>query len=190
MFKAEKWNPDNWAELFAQAGARYVVLTAEHHDGYALWDSELTPWCATKVGPQRDLVGDLCEAVREKGMKFTPSYHRERHPGFFGRQQFALKSEPLPNIAEEIERMPKAAELYGPFEYSDAFIEDYVARWKEMERKYRPDFMWLDHVPVFHRKWCRDADDPRIRKFREACNRMIADYFNAAEVKRVVQAFT
>lgn len=180
-FRAERWDPDAWAALFQKAGARYVVLTAEHHDGYALWDSALTPWCATKVGPMRDLVGDLGAAVRKRGMKYAPSYHRERHPGFFARQLYALRSLPHPDIAEEIERMPKAADLYGPFEYSDAFIEDYVARWKEIERKYRPDLMWLDHVPVFHKRWCKDSDDPQIRKFHAACMRMIADYYNAAE---------
>ena len=83
LFKAEKWDPDEWAELFHKAGAKYVVLTAEHHDGYALWDSELTPWCATKIGPKRDLVGDLGKAVRKKGIKYAPSYHRERHTGYF-----------------------------------------------------------------------------------------------------------
>lgn len=83
LFKAERWNPDDWAELFQKAGARYVILTGEHHHGFALWDSQLTDWCATRIGPKRDLVGDLAKAVRARGMKFAPSYHRERHPGFF-----------------------------------------------------------------------------------------------------------
>ena len=81
-FKAEKFDPDAWARLFQDAGARYVVLTAEHHDGFAMWDSDLTEWSATKVGPMRDLVGDLGQAVRKLGLKYAPSYHRERHPGF------------------------------------------------------------------------------------------------------------
>ncbi|MHC4585202.1 MAG: alpha-L-fucosidase, partial [Planctomycetota bacterium] len=96
MFKAEKWNPDRWAELFHKAGARYVVLTAEHHDGYAMWDSDITQWCATKIGPKRDLVGELGKAVRKRGMKYAPSYHRERHTGFFALEIFAIKSPPHP----------------------------------------------------------------------------------------------
>lgn len=49
-FKAENWNPEEWAELFAEVGAKYVVLTAEHHDGWANWDSDLTPWNAVDMG--------------------------------------------------------------------------------------------------------------------------------------------
>lgn len=176
LFKAEKWNPDEWAELFKNAGARYVILTGEHHDGFALWDSDLTDWCVTKVGPMRDLVGDLGKAVRAKGMKFAPSYHRERHTGFFAKNLYAVHSEPKPDIAEEIKRDPKAALLYGPFDYDDAFIKSYVDRWKEMQDKYQPDFMWIDDVPIFYKA----PNDPQVVKFKEACMDMIADYMNAA----------
>ncbi len=180
-FKAENWDPDDWAALFSQAGARYVVMTAEHHDGYAMWDSDLTPWAATKVGPMRDLVGDLGEAVRAKGLKYAPSFHRERHNGFFALERYAQASPPHPDVAAEIERVPEAESLYGPFEIDGAFIADYVARWREIERKYQPDLMWLDHVPVFHEQWCEEFDHPYIRSFHVALQRMIADYFNAAE---------
>ena len=175
-FKAENWDPEDWAELFERAGAKYVVLTAEHHDGYALWDSELTDWCATKVGPMRDLVGDLGEAVRARGLKYAPSYHRERHTGFFALQKYAIQSEPRPDVAEEIRRHPEAAALYGPFSYSDAFIEDYVARWKEIQDKYRPDFMWIDDIPIFYKV----PPHPQAEKFLTAFQPMMADYFNAA----------
>jgi len=176
LFKAEKWRPDEWAKLFEKAGARYVVLTGEHHDGYAMWDSDLTQWCATKIGPKRDLVGDLAQAVRARGMKFAPSYHRERHTGFFARDLYAPESSPHPDIAEEIRRVPEAVGLYGPFDYNDAFIEDFVARWKELQRKYRPDFMWLDDIPIFYHA----PDHPQTRKLKTACMHMIAGYFNAA----------
>ena len=66
LFTADKWNPDEWAQLFKASGARYVIPTAEHHDGFVNWDSDLTEWCATKKGPMRDLVGDLGKAVRQK----------------------------------------------------------------------------------------------------------------------------
>lgn len=176
LFRAERWDPDDWADLFQQAGARYVILTGEHHDGFALWDSQLTDWCAAKIGPKRDLVGDLAKAVRARGMKFAPSYHRERHPGFFANDLYAPESEPRPDVAEEIRRRPEAAGLYGPFAYSDEFIAGYVARWKELERKYQPDFMWLDDFPIFYHA----PDDPQTKKFQDACRGMIADYLSAA----------
>lgn len=176
-FTADNWEPDEWAGLFADAGARYVVLTAEHHDGFALWDSDLTEWCATKIGPKRDLVGDLAVAVRKRGLKYAPSYHRERHPGFFAKDIYAIESEPRSDIAEEIRRVPAAAGLYGPFEYDDAFIADYVARWKEVQFKYRPDFMWIDDIPIFYKVEPHAQSD----KLRDACAGMIAGYLNAAD---------
>lgn len=71
QFKAELFNPDEWAKLFEQSGARYIVLTSKHHDGYTLWpnkDANRTwgfPWNAMDVGPKRDLLGDLFKAVRK-----------------------------------------------------------------------------------------------------------------------------
>lgn len=70
-FKAELFNPDAWAKLFEESGAKYIVLTSKHHDGYCLWPSKDAdrdwgfPWNATEVGPKRDLLGDLFKAVRK-----------------------------------------------------------------------------------------------------------------------------
>ncbi|MGA2858429.1 MAG: alpha-L-fucosidase, partial [Candidatus Sulfotelmatobacter sp.] len=64
LFKAEKFNPVAWARLFKEAGAKYVVPVFEHHDGFAMYDSGLSDWTAAKMGPHRDLVGDLARAVR------------------------------------------------------------------------------------------------------------------------------
>ena len=185
-FKAEKWNPDQWAELFADVGAKYVVLTAEHHDGWANWDSELTPWNAVKMGPKRDLVGDLGTAVRKKGLKFAPSYHRERHTGFFALQKFVVNSEPRPDIAEEIRRHPESALLYGPFNYDKAFVDDYVARWQEIQNKYQPDMLWVDDFPIY----TRDGNNvrsgkakPEIKYFDDQVRGMITDFMNNAAAR-------
>ncbi len=70
MFKAEYFNPDKWAELFQKAGAKYVVLTSKHHDGFCLWPSQQSPrWNSVFVGAHRDLAGELTEAVRKKGLR-------------------------------------------------------------------------------------------------------------------------
>ena len=175
LFKAENWDPAAWARLFRQAGAKYVIPTGEHHDGFVLWDSSLTIWTATRKGPMRDLIGDLAMAVRDEGLKFGISYHRERHPGRFAPEDI-VHGRPHDLIAEEIRRMPEAASLYGPFEYSDEFISDYVERWKEAEQKYQPDFMWLDDIPIFR----IGAGDPQVIKFEQAIRTMIADYLNTA----------
>ncbi|HYW98105.1 MAG TPA: alpha-L-fucosidase, partial [Candidatus Elarobacter sp.] len=64
MFKAEHFDPAAWAELFKKAGAKYVVPVAEHHDGFAMYDSGLSDWTVAKIGPHRDTTGELAKAVR------------------------------------------------------------------------------------------------------------------------------
>ena len=74
-FKAELYNPDQWADVFKQSGARYVVLTSKHHEGYCLWNSAEAdrtwgrPWNAVTGTPKRDLLGDLTNSVRKAGLK-------------------------------------------------------------------------------------------------------------------------
>ncbi|HOW68870.1 MAG TPA: alpha-L-fucosidase [Candidatus Paceibacterota bacterium] len=75
QFRAEFFNPKQWAELFRRAGARYVVLTSKHHEGYCLWPSAEAnrawnrPWTSVDIGPKRDLLGDLSTAVRDQGLR-------------------------------------------------------------------------------------------------------------------------
>jgi alpha-L-fucosidase len=77
MFKAELFDPELWAALFAEAGARYVVLTSKHHDGFCLWPTDSPfkrDWNSMDVGPKRDLVGDLTAAVRRQGLRMGLYY--------------------------------------------------------------------------------------------------------------------
>ncbi len=69
QFRAEHFNPGQWADLFKKSGARYVVLTSKHHDGFALWPSAYSPrWNAQVLGPHRDLAGELTAAVKQAGL--------------------------------------------------------------------------------------------------------------------------
>lgn len=76
LFRCEHFDAEQWAELFARSGARYVVPTSKHHDGFCLWPSAEAsrtwgrPWNAMDTGPRRDLLGELAEAVRKRGLKF------------------------------------------------------------------------------------------------------------------------
>ncbi len=83
QFKAELFDPDHWAEVFAYSGAKYIVLTSKHHEGFALWPSKEAsatwgrPWNAVEIGPKRDLLGDLSEAsVRSPPTRKPISGHR------------------------------------------------------------------------------------------------------------------
>lgn len=79
-FRAELFDPAFWASIFKRAGARYVVLTSKHHDGYTLWENEQADkhwgriWNAVKGAPGRDLLGDLTRAVRDSGMRMGYYY--------------------------------------------------------------------------------------------------------------------
>lgn len=80
LFRAEMFNPDQWAEVFRKSGAKYVVLTSKHHDGFALWPSAHAnsawgrPWNASATGPKRDLLGDLTTSVRKEGLRMGYYY--------------------------------------------------------------------------------------------------------------------
>jgi alpha-L-fucosidase len=80
QFRAELFDPDHWAQVFKASGAKYVVLTSKHHEGYALWPSREAsatwgrPWNAVEIGPKRDLLGDLSKAVRGQGIKMGYYY--------------------------------------------------------------------------------------------------------------------
>jgi len=151
MFKAEHFDPAAWAQLFRKAGARYVVPVAEHHDGFAMYDSGLSDWTAAKMGPHRDLIGDLAKAVRAEGLHFGLSSHRVEHNFFLG------VGRTIPSDVND----PRYAAFYGPahtwlanpqgrplnddFTYvSSAWADDWLARGAELVEKYHPDIVYFD----------------------------------------------
>jgi len=80
QFQAQLFDPDQWANIFADSGAKYVILSAKFHDGFALWPSKEAsatwrrPWSAVEAGPKRDVLGDLSDAVRRKGLRMGYYY--------------------------------------------------------------------------------------------------------------------
>ena len=151
MFKAERFDPAAWAELLKNAGAKYVVPVAEHHDGFAMYDSGLSDWTAAKMGPHRDVVGELAKAVRAEGLHFGVSSHRVEHNFFFGVSR---------SISSDVND-PLYAAFYGPahtwlnnqrgtpldndFTYvSSAWANDWLARATELVKKYHPDIVYFD----------------------------------------------
>jgi alpha-L-fucosidase len=138
-FKAEKWDPKKWAELFKKSGAKYVVQVAEHHDGFALYDCTFDKWNAVKMGLKRNLVGELASAVRKQGLVFGVSYHRAEHWWFFeGGIQF-----------DSDVKDPKYASLYGPAEPqntqpNEEFLNDWLGRACELVDKVKPQLFYFD----------------------------------------------
>jgi alpha-L-fucosidase len=139
QFKAERFDPGQWAGLFRSAGAKFVVPVAEHHDGFAMYDCGLSDWCAAKMGPRRDLIGDLAAAVRAQGLVFGLSSHRAEHWWFFdGGTQFEA------DVTD-----PRSAGLYGPPQPENTqpdapFLDDWLARTCEVVDRYQPQLVWFD----------------------------------------------
>ena len=148
-FKAAKFDPDEWAELFAAAGAKYVVPVAEHHDGFPMYACSFTEWDASEMGPKRDIIADLASAVRSRGMKLGVSSHRAfnwkyfvRRPGFDNADQryAGLYGRPLPFLFQE-----DAADYQKRFEPQDQqFKDDWLARTCELVDRFQPDLVWFD----------------------------------------------
>jgi alpha-L-fucosidase len=146
IFTAARWDPDSWAALFRKAGARLVMGMAEHHDNFALWDSQVTRFNAKQMGPHRDLVGDLSAAVRRQGMRFGVSNH--------GVENFTFVN-PTAELRERLQRAhadlydPAWAAFYNVADRSDAamtrFLADWVDRNLEVIDRYQPDMIWFDN---------------------------------------------
>ncbi len=155
MLTAKDYDPKAWAKLFKDAGAKFVMPVAEHHDGFPMYDSDFTDWCAAKMGPKRDLVGDLANAVRAEGMVFSASSHRAENWWFYdGGLEFDS------DVSD-----PANAGLYGPPQPASpkashsseewrsktwspvpdkAFLDDWLVRTCEIIDKYRPQVLWFD----------------------------------------------
>mgnify|MGYP001031640805 CR=1 FL=1 len=136
-FRAENWNPEAWAALFEASGARYVVPVAEHHDGFAMYDSSHTRWSSAEMGPRRDICGELAKAVRRRGMKFGVSTH------YAWNWRYYFKDASFDNVN------PAYADLYGASHdpkapASPEFIAHWHARTKELIDEYQPDLLWFD----------------------------------------------
>jgi len=107
MFKAELFDPDHWADVFKRSGAKYVVLTSKHHDGFCLWPSAQSwNWNAVDVGPHRDLAGDLISAVKKVGLKagFYYSFYEWFNPLYREDVQKYVEQHMLPQMRDLIIR--------------------------------------------------------------------------------------
>lgn len=115
-FKAEMFNPSQWADIFYNSGAKYVVLTSKHHEGFALWPSaQSVNWNSVDIGPHRDICGDLTDAVRQKGMHmgFYYSLYEWHHPFYKN------------NVSQYVE-------------------EHMLPQLKDLVVRYKPDVIWSD----------------------------------------------
>ena len=122
MWKAELWDPDEWADLFKKSGAKYVLLVSKHHDGFCLWPSQYAPgWNSVELGPHRDICGELTDAVRKQGLKM----------GFYYS---------LPEWTSPIHRW-----YVDPDENIGTYVDTHmIPQFKELVTRYQPTILFTD----------------------------------------------
>jgi alpha-L-fucosidase len=156
LFTASRFDPRSWVELFRDAGAEYYVLTSKHHEGFALWDTKVSDRNAVRMGPRRDLVGDLFAASR----RYTPEL---RNGLYFSMPEWFNPDNPwmghAPRNPYTLEPVP-----YTGYTAGKDFVKDYQApQMRELIHGYDPDVIWCD---------IGGANDSE---------HVLADYFNNAK---------
>ncbi len=106
-FKAELFDPDEWADLFVRGGIKYIVLTSKHHEGFPLWPSaENWNWNSVNIGPNRDLVKDITDAMRARGMYvgYYYSFYEWFNPLWQNEPERFVKEHMLPQMTDLVMR--------------------------------------------------------------------------------------
>ena len=180
MFKGEKFDAGAWVDLFKKAGAKYVMPVCEHHDGFAMYSSELNRWNVADMGPCRDVAGEIRKACDERGLAFCGSSHRAEHYFFMnmGRtiecdvndEEYRDFYGPAYLCAElsDTAVFHTLEDVFSPAKPSEEWLSDWLAKTCEMIDKCRPLILYFD-------TWIQnEAFKPYLKK-------VCAYYYNRAE---------
>lgn len=168
LFTGEKFDPDEWADIFVRAGAKFAGPVAAHHDNFAMWNSVITRWNSVAMGPHRDVVGELEKAYRARGLRFVTTFHH----GFAWRYYepaFAYDAANPENSDLYTEPHPPGAPP------SKHYLDKWLAEVYEVLRKYQPDLIYFDFEfkqvipPEYERKLFATAYDWAARNHRQIC---------------------
>ena len=148
LFTAEGFDPQEWIRLFKEAGARYIFPVAEHHDGFQMYESEISHFNTAEMGPKRDILGELKKAAEAEGLIFCASSHRAEHWWFMGHgKEFDS------DVKEPLERgdfywpampEPDNQDLHSKPYPSEEFLQDWLVRTVELIDKYQPQLLYFD----------------------------------------------
>ena len=155
MFRGEKFDAKEWVSLFKEAGARYIMPVAEHHDGFAMYDTAFNRWNAVNMGPRRDVIGQLKEEAEKAGISFCASLHRAEHYFFMnmGRtfesdvseevyQDFYGPAVCIPEFRSgKMSPITETPSAVGP---SEEWLQDWMVRTCEFIERYQPKVLYFD----------------------------------------------
>ncbi len=176
MFKAEYFDPNEWADLFKKAGARFAGPVAEHHDGFSMWASKATPWNAKDMGPKRDVTGELAKAIKGRNMKLITTFHHERQLQRYAdkpdEKKFENSHYPFIQGMPPTSTDPKLRLLYGYVPENEWLETIWFGKLKEVIDGYSPDIIWfdswLDQIPeAYRQKFCAYYLNEAARKKQE-----------------------
>lgn len=192
-FTAEFFEPNEWAKLFKESGARYVVLTSKHHEGFTLWPSETAwNWNSVDTGPKRDLVGDLGKAIVETtDLKFGlyhslydwfhPLYLEDKKNGF--KTDKFVKGKTMPELYDLVNTYkPDLIWSDGDWEALDSYwtSKDFLA-WLFNESPVKDTVVvndrWGKGIPCHHGSYytCSDRYNPGVLQKHKWENAMTLD---------------
>jgi alpha-L-fucosidase len=141
LFTLPNFHPEQWAAAFKASGARWVMPTAEHHDGYSLWDSDVNPFNSVKTGPHRDFIRELGDAVRAEGMKFGVTNHTIEHYDF-------IEAGKVPADVSTDLKQDGYEDFYWTTHNDERMVKHLVVWLKkniELIDKYHPSILWFDN---------------------------------------------
>ena len=169
------FDPDAWAQLFVDAGARFAGPVAEHHDGFSMWNSSVNEWNSANMGPKLDLLGIFAEAYRRKGLKLlTAMHHAFNYNGFY---EYAPK-----------QTDPSLQKLYGQLP-RDQENQLWYDKLKEVVDQAQPDIIWQD-FSLDSPGYCQSTTSPCKVDEQQRLN-FLSYYYNQANKwnKEVVTTF-
>lgn len=171
LFKAEKFDPAQWAQIIKESGARYVIPVAEHHDGFQMYKSRISKFNAYDMGPHKDILGELKQEFEKQGLRFGTSSHRAEHWFFMshGREFDSDICEPMKrgDFYWPARPEPDHMDLYSRPYPDREYLEDWLLRTAELIDSYMPEVLYFDW-------WIQhDAFKPYLKK-------LMAYYYNRA----------
>ena len=179
MFKGENFDAKKWIKTFKDAGAKFVMPVCEHHDGFAMYDTEFNRWNAKNMGPCRNVAGELKEQCEKQGLAFCASTHRAEHYFFMNLGR---------TFDSDINPDSECFDFYAPAHYEPKFgmpmtatcsvvdetgadreyLEDWMVRTCEIIDKYQPKMLYFDW-------WIQN------KCFKPYLQKIAAYYYNRAE---------
>ncbi len=173
MFTAEKFDAAQWAEIFAEAGAKFAGPVAVHHDNYALWDSKATKWNSVNMTPHIDIAGELAKEYKKRGMKYIATFHHSWAWGYYAAATRYDAKDPdtwqLYGEPREIKKDNNNRNYINAGFPTKGYLDQWLTMVDEVIVDYEPDMIWFDIA--FDG---RDCITPEYQK------QMFANYYNWA----------